>query len=138
MKSKSGFITGGLSNFKGNFSYQPSNICINTVIKLTWNSFPFVLLQDVNKKWQFLMKLFYESNFVTLKNQQNFLIKGSLKSIAFRSWANKMHFCDPLEHDKVCSVHRRMCILVRFKIQVKFKDRTRCSRVSNASPAVNP
>ena len=40
------FYAGDLSlftqNFKGNFGYQSSNICINTVIKFTWNHFsPF-------------------------------------------------------------------------------------------------
>lgn len=51
LNKKSGFNAGDLSlsfdatYFKGNFGYQSSNICINTIINFTWN-----LHQDVNNR----------------------------------------------------------------------------------------
>lgn len=58
------FIVHSSTIFKGNFSYQSSNICINTVIKFTWN-----LSQDVNKKGR-RRRYFYDLILVTSENQQ--------------------------------------------------------------------
>lgn len=64
-----------ISRVISNFGYQSSNICINTVIKVTWN-----LHQDVNTRSDRCPKLYVNSTFVTA-SQQNpsslFLIKAS-------------------------------------------------------------
>lgn len=80
------------STFKGNFSYQSTNICINTIINRTWNRF-----QDVNKaklfkcwilsRWRvnkkiisvFLSKNCYKINKISIRSNMECIFMTNLK-----------------------------------------------------------
>lgn len=65
--------------FKGNFGYQSSNICINTIIKFTWNPH-----QDVNKGRRMLQIILRFRRINSRRKDDISLIKSLLeKSIKF-------------------------------------------------------